>query len=464
MTRLESPDHKLNDDSIEPVLSDLALDALAESTDPEAAAVLDSVIADLQLGDKTTVDDRTAAFKLLVARIANPTRDSRADRFLHGGDEIAASIDGDLIKKAQKFFQRNGVAIITALFHAALPEAYLGKRGVQVLDLTGALATNWTRRIYETGQFLINVLSPVPELSTISNLTSLAPGQDAAIKIRRVRLIHAAVRWLMEGEEERRFPHLLLTDVGTCTVWERRMIEVGKPPGGDGRKPPVLIGAPLNQEDLLATLGTFTTVTFEALDKLAIPFDEKDKEAYYHLWNVVGWHLGIGAARAVDFDIKREQPPWPENKILPLSVEEMDAQYHHSRQRLLEATPAGQRLAKALVQELAYPLPNFLNAAPSFLIRYFIGDNVANDLEIEEGGYTQVLIRRSKLLQEFSNRVRESRAGQLSVSLVSDAVTRYALRAFVSQARTSEGGFSISPQIASRWGIQIGPERAPTGT
>ena len=67
------------------------------------------------------------------------------------------------VKRAQNFFDDNGVVIITALFHASLPEAYLGKRGVQVLDITGELWRSFTRRAQETGQFLINVLSPTPE-------------------------------------------------------------------------------------------------------------------------------------------------------------------------------------------------------------------------------------------------------------------------------------------------------------
>jgi ER-bound oxygenase mpaB/B'/Rubber oxygenase, catalytic domain len=446
------------------VLADYVLEKLAHSTDPEAEEVVAKVIGELGLGGATSLEERRAAFPQLIRAIAHPEEKSDVDGFLRGGDEIAKKINPDLIDHAQEFFKRNGVAIITALFHAALPEAYLGERGVQVLDLTGGLVTNWTRRIHETGQFLINVLSPVPELSRISEMTSLSPGQEGAIKARRVRLIHAVVRWLLGAEEKRAFPHLLLSGFDTYTVWERRMVEIGKevatPQGAAGPRP-VVAGAPLNQEDLLATLGTFTTVTFEALDKLAIPFDDDDKEAYYHLWNVVGWHMGIGAESAIDIDIAGRKP-WRKNKILPLSVKEMNHQYEYFRGHLLGGTEQGRRLAKALVQELTYPLPNAFNAAPSFLIRYFISDDLANKLEIEEGGYAQVLVRRSKALQWFAEELRSSRVGKVGVALMSDAVTRYALRTFVSQARTSEGGFAIGPQIASRWGIQVGPERSST--
>jgi hypothetical protein len=404
-----------------------------------------------------------AAFPSLVGTIAHPEPGSYIDKFLRGGDDVADVIDPDLIEHAQEFFKENGLAIITALFHAALPEAYLGKRGVQVLDLTGGLVTDWTRRIHETGQFLINVLSPDPDLIRVSNRTSLSPGQDAAIKSRRVRLIHAAVRWLLSAIEKRSPRHpLVMSGFDQFTVWERRMIEVGEEEEhAEGETKPKCKGGPLNQEDLLATLGTFTTVTFQALDKMAISFDDDDREAYYHLWNVVGWHLGIGATSAVD-ELDLREAPWTGNQILPLSVLEMDCQYERFRQRLLRRSEQGCRLAKALVQELAYPLPNAMSDAPCFLVRYFIGDERANDLEIEEGGYAQVLIRRSDLLQWATRRLRKSKVGELSVSLLSQMVTRYALRAFVSQARSSEGGFAIGPQIASRWGIQLPPERQMT--
>ena len=332
-----------------------------------------------------------------------------------------------------------------------------------MLDLTGGLVSNWTRRIHETGSFLVNILSPDRQLYR-QKTTSLSSGKSGAVIVRRVRLIHAMVRWLLAAHAKPFLSHLLISDFPNATVWERRLVEVGEEARAPavGATRPEVSGEPLNQEDLLATLGTFTTVTFGALEKMAIPFDDKDREAFQHLWNVVGWHLGIGCREALEaghppIDPARE-PTWPDNLILPLTAAEMDSLYADFRRRLMGPTDQGRRLAKSLVQELAYPLPNMLQGAPAFFVRYLIGDERADQLEIEAGGYTELLIRRTGLLGRIAESTRDHRLGGLTMGALSQAVTRYALKAFVSQSRSSDRGFAIAPQIARRWGIQTGPE------
>jgi hypothetical protein len=48
--------------------------------------------------------------------------------------------------------------------------------------------------------------------------------------------------------------------------------------------------------------------------------------------------------------------------------------------------------------------------------------------------------------------------GEVMVSALSSAITRYALRAFITESRGIDPAFSIDPGIANRWGIQTGPE------
>src|SRR5262249_10143680 len=159
--------------------------------------------------------------------------------------------------------------------HAALPEAYLGRRGVQVLGMTGELVNNWTRRIQLTGQLLVTVLSPDPDVDD-RGVTTLHGGEVAALAVRRVRLRHAAVRWRLNAAYEDGACGRLCVKAAPAgsTVWEVGMLEI------DEEVPP---SQPLNQEDLLGTLGTFTTTTFEALAKMGVPFDEDDRAAYFHL-------------------------------------------------------------------------------------------------------------------------------------------------------------------------------------
>ena len=235
----------------------------------------DKVIKGLAKRRSTTDVERQNEFPELTRRIwadvdvlETPIRD-----FVMAGNEVAPHIETDKVTHAQAFFEEHGVAVITALFYAALPEAYLGRRGVQVLDLTGELVRNWSRRIQETGQFLLNVLTPAPWLD--DTITSLSPGEAGAHAVRRVRLTHAAVRWLLDAEPTTTFALLKLKDLATTSVWAARMVDVGEEK--EIKQKHVVTSRPLNQQDLLATLGTFTTVTFDALAGLGVSFDDDDR-------------------------------------------------------------------------------------------------------------------------------------------------------------------------------------------
>jgi hypothetical protein len=372
--------------------------------------------------------------------------------FLDSGEEIDNSIDAELVRQAQAFFERNGVAIITTLFHASLPEAYLARRGVQVLDMTGELVSNWTQRIRETGQFLVAVLSPGGEPEK-GGTTTLHHGEVAAHVARRTRLRHAAVRWLLDAPYRPELPLLAVEGLDDPAPWRVRMAQIG-----EDRVP----STPLNQEDLLGTLSTFTTVTFKALEKLAVSFDDDDRRAFHHLWNVIGWHMGIGDAVSIgDIPVGGERLTWPDNRVLPLEFEEMDDLARRLGTRLQGPTDEGARLAKTLAQELSYPLPGRAHGAPAFLMRYMVGDEQGNDLELGAGGYAQLVVRGSGALEAIARRARVSRLARLAIPKASEAITRYALRVFVSQSRGTGSGFNIEPRIANLWGVQTGSEIRP---
>jgi hypothetical protein len=445
------------------LLPDDVLDTLAGVADPGADDIVTRVLKDLGMESPDLERrQRVGVFPHLVREIGQ--EDGRhVGPFLRAGTEVDTFIDADLVRHAQAFFEENGVSVITALFLAALPEAYLGRRGVQVLDMTGELVSNWTRRIAQTGQFLVNVLSPSPTLAK-TDRTSLSCGEAGALAARRVRLIHAAIRWLLTAPHRPRFSLLLLSDFPEPTLWQTRMVEIGEEKAAPARgKAPRVFSQPLNQEDLLATLGTFTTVVFEALEKLSVPFNADDRTAFYHLWNVVGWHLGIGDATALrGVSSGMEARSWPGNKILPLEVGEMDALFARLRSRLQGPTEQGGNLATTLVQELSKSLP-VGQGAPAFFVRYLIGDERAYQLEISAGGYAELMFRRSGALERLARRTRVSTLGRLVSRPLSQAITRYALRTFVSRSRVDDRGLEISPRIATQWGIQIGPEvRSPS--
>jgi ER-bound oxygenase mpaB/B'/Rubber oxygenase, catalytic domain len=84
--------------------------------------------------------------------------------------------------------------------------------------------------------------------------------------------MHAAVRYFIEHDPSvPRTEYLPTPPHGWCAGW----------------------GRPLNQEDLLGALLTFTISVFEVLDELGVEVDPDDLEAYLFRWKIIGWLLGI---------------------------------------------------------------------------------------------------------------------------------------------------------------------------
>jgi hypothetical protein len=119
-----------------------------------------------------------------------------------------------------------------------------------VLGLTARLETDAKRRLNETAQFHLDVMEP----------GGLEYGAHGFSDVRHVRLMHAAVRWLIEHDPR--------------AEWDPAW------------------GTPINQEDLLETLLTFTEIVFEVFDRTGIIYTEDEANHYLHAWSVIGFHLG----------------------------------------------------------------------------------------------------------------------------------------------------------------------------
>src|SRR5271170_7575773 len=52
-------------------------------------------------------------------------------------------------------------------------------------------------------------------------------------------------------------------------------------------------GVPINQEDLLATLGAFSVACIWSMERMGIFISEEDKEAYIAAWRYIGYYMGI---------------------------------------------------------------------------------------------------------------------------------------------------------------------------
>lgn len=163
--------------------------------------------------------------------------------------------DPALLALGQEFYIRNGIWISLLLSYKSLPECYACAKGAEVLFHTGRLnehhgeLNTYSRRIAETAQFVLYVMSP-------GGLSDRGRGLRA---VQKVRLIHAIIRYYLKHKN-----------------WDASQFD-----------------EPINQEDLAGTLMSFSALILEGLALLHIKIDDAEKEAYVHSWRVVGHLIGL---------------------------------------------------------------------------------------------------------------------------------------------------------------------------
>ena len=165
--------------------------------------------------------------------------------------------------------------------------------------------------------------------------------------------MHAAVRHFIQNDPSvPHTPHLPAPAHGWCDGW----------------------GTPLNQEDLLGGLLTFTVTVFEVLDKLAVDYDPDDLEGYLHRWCVIGSLLGL-----------RED-------TLPADRAEAEASAELIRFRQDDASSDGRALTRALVSVMQETVPfTTMRGLVPATVRWYVGSDVANLLGIERTLWTRLL-------------------------------------------------------------------------
>ncbi len=231
---------------------DTTLDAFRQQTDPPADAAVAA------LADADGPDATRALFDMLIDHIELPDDElpPAVRAFLRAHRSLPDWADADLIQRSEAFFLDHGPKVLLALYFNALPTLYACANGAQVLVGTGRLQRDlegldrFSRRIAETGQFVLHVMAP----------GGIAAGGPAVDTVLRVRLIHAAIR------------HFI----------------------GHGNWDPAF-GRPINQEDMAITLMTFAVAPLDVLHRFRVDTLEVDQVAFLHHWKVIGHLLGVDA-------------------------------------------------------------------------------------------------------------------------------------------------------------------------
>lgn len=302
-------------------LTQQRLDDLRQLGDQQADYVINSII-------KTHGPDAARDFfNQLIRNIDMPLqlRTEALDDFLKQTESAARWLSQKDLDDSYALFADHGPKMLIILYFKSLPLLYTNAKGAQVLINTGRLAHNaesmviFSRRIAETGQFLLDVLSK----------DGLQPGGEGIMAIQKIRLIHASVRHFVSKGN-----------------WNKQEN-----------------GVPINQEDLALTLLTFSNVILEGLEQLHQELPQNQTDAFLKRWFAIGHLLGI------------------KEELIPTSREEADWLLKTILNRQAKMNNEGKTLTKALIYFSEQTIPGtFLDITPKALIQFFVGEDYAKML------------------------------------------------------------------------------------
>ena len=267
---------------MEPMLTNDMLDLLRKIGDPRVDAAATRVGDEMRQKFMTDARGEHGLAPFLEKEVLDPYAVGYGlNDVLHHGDTLP---DHSLVKTACDLFARYGSEIAAALLLAALPEAYAAGEGAKVLAQRSQLIEGGapsTRRILATAQFVIWVLTPgtlpPPVSFDTKNETYKYTYQSfGATK----QLWGASTGQALCASLALRILHSVLRRADPVGIKIQGSVE----PRDE----------PLNQEDLLATLLSFTITVFEVLEQFGISWTAEEQEAYFYVWDNVGAALGIG--------------------------------------------------------------------------------------------------------------------------------------------------------------------------
>jgi uncharacterized protein (DUF2236 family) len=362
------------------------MDSLREQGDPPADQLVDDLFA---AGSVNAVN----ALMRTLAENDQPPADGLppgVKDFLAASAALPDWADMGKIHMGEEVFWKYGPRAVAMLVTYSLPFCYLGAKGVQVLALTARLYSNPQRRIIETAQMVVDVMSP----------GGLGPAGAGIRTAQRVRLMHAGVRY-----------QILHSDQWN-PAWNH----------------------PVNHEDQVGTLAAFSWITVDGLRRLGTPVTDDEAEAYIHVWNVVGHLLGIP------------------DTALPASYADAAGMVAAIAKRQFAASPEGEMMTRALVQMLQHNLPgNLLDAAPELLMRYLLGDQRADMLGVGKTNWEKfLLLPLTGLNLAEGEALDHSAAASRLVEIFSQSL----IRGFVWVERGgNKPAFSIPTALRETWGV-----------
>ena len=396
-------------------------DALLDAARMQGDPVADTLVAEILSGSRAAGISRGGYNHLLDLAnvlVANPelslVRDSRLRRQLDQAGHTArffdpieapAWLDEEKLARAADLWRTDSLLCIAVLYAASLPACYLMKRGVPALYATEKLSEQKYvfQRIFETGVMLEGVMSPGGikvahdvEPNSDETIAGVLNAMDpdgrwtwqhhrlrrtgegesplpaeavqrafaesrkqakryiwggGIISARKVRFLHSAMREMLQHPESMGGITKEILDDRARTFVEQAQY----------RKAPwdtAALGVPINQEDLAFVLLTFGYLIPKGMGTWGRAVPREQREAFLHLWRVVGYVMGI-----------RED-------LMTDNLDEAEALYETILRRNAGSTEPGQILTTAIMDFLRKYLP----------VRFGLAQTVPASLIIDQLG------------------------------------------------------------------------------
>ena len=255
--------------------------------------------------------------------------DPEIESYIKEASVLPDWVDKDLLEQGEKFFAVHGFEISLMLMLKSLPATYCCWRGAEVVHATGRMTNHsgnlkpFTRRLMQTSKFVLNVCSP-------DAMSEQGVGVKASVK---VRTLHAFVRYFLKTKH-----------------WDTEKY-----------------GEPINQEDAAGTMLSFSVFVIEGLESLGVKVNDKEKEAYYHVWRLVSHLMGV------------------ENQLAPDNYKQASVLGHEIINEQKGASEIGKELTAACLDFMQSLIPyKIFKFLPQNMIFFLLGPELSQMVGIKK--------------------------------------------------------------------------------
>jgi hypothetical protein len=267
--------------------------------------------------------------------------DDEIQQFIHHKPVLPRWLKPDRLKKASDFYGSYALEIMMLLGAVSLPSCYAASPGNKVLYISEKIRQKPGKRLLETAAFVIAISEP-------GAFEQNGIGYPA---VQQVRLIHAIARYHILKSEE----------------WDLSW------------------GLPANEEDMAGTNLAFSYTVLAALKESGYKLRDEDLNAYLHLWKWVGYLMKI------------------EDTLL---VDRMEEAFHLDqalRERNFRRSLEGISLMRSLIGHYREALPKGLGNLVESQIKYFVGPEVAEILDLKSTSYRDLVVKIMGSIKKYKN-------------------------------------------------------------